>query len=726
MMLDEEKELEKTKEFVPMDNKENEPISDDYSKEEASLEKLVESMEKEEQKKEEQEKEERLERKEEDKEDTVPLEPNPGKKKKVFVFLVIAIFMVIVAVVVVLFLLLSKPDKKEEIPDEEPESVVEESNQEIFDSYVTKLQELINGYVSSNTTLPTYEELSSYVKLDSHTITCEQNILYPSGNLYLSQCSVDQSEEKFFYGEEEKKQVTGKVLTIYHIKKDNSEYYGFEAEKDSTSTKVGEITCAGESCTGYDAFLNYAIIEEEGKISVYDYQKNQVVFGPTVMSGEYEALASDTTLYGIYWQENKNNFIYSLVAKKKISNIEGEYLYDEPYKNVYLAQELGYTCFSSKGKTNVFDVKTGKLAFTVPGEIVSFYREGDSLYEAILSSGEYIKIYDQNGKSLFQGEELDSFFVNKKNFVTTRDGVFKVYDRNNKLQYTSEKQEKIGIVIDDYVVVMNQQKLQLLDYKGNLVHTFIDNWDEDSMVFHTMLSGWYEDHGKNGVYLVIQDSKVTKEEVKKENPDMSLEDLKEYDLGYEYYYIPTTKESGKIPTYIGGYAKPVLYLYPTLPTFVNVTFRYPERLTTTYPKYQNKWSVLATPNGTLLDQKQKSYYALYWEEKGNHYVDFKEGFYVTSENAIDFLEEKLSLIGLNDHEKNEFIMYWLPILEKNGQSLVYFELTEERNAYSPIEISLRMAIHIKKVDSYQKIKQQRLTSFQRKGFTAVEWGGVIY
>jgi hypothetical protein len=77
-------------------------------------------------------------------------------------------------------------------------------------------------------------------------------------------------------------------------------------------------------------------------------------------------------------------------------------------------------------------------------------------------------------------------------------------------------------------------------------------------------------------------------------------------------------------------------------------------------------------------------------------------------------------------------MYWLPILEKNGKSLVYFELTEERNSNSPINIEpkpdslLRVAIHVKKVDTKINIKEQKLTTFKRTGFVAVEWGGVIY
>ncbi len=92
---------------------------------------------------------------------------------------------------------------------------------------------------------------------------------------------------------------------------------------------------------------------------------------------------------------------------------------------------------------------------------------------------------------------------------------------------------------------------------------------------------------------------------------------------------------------------------------LNVTFEKPYLLTTTYPKFDTSWHVVATETGDLYDKNGKYYYALYWEETGSTEVDFSKGFYVTKENAIDFLEEKLTIIGLNDKEKNEFIMYWL-------------------------------------------------------------------
>ena len=177
--------------------------------------------------------------------------------------------------------------------------------------------------------------------------------------------------------------------------------------------------------------------------------------------------------------------------------------------------------------------------------------------------------------------------------------------------------------------------------------------------------------------------------------------------------------------------KPVLYLYPEKEEEIDVTFAHPELLTTTYPKYNNGWHVTAKPNGDLL-LNNKYYYALYWEEETYNKVDFSEGFYVTKDNAIAFLEDKLTTLGLTPREQNEFIMYWLPILEKNENSLVYFELTDSLQSTNALNITptpdslLRLRIHIKKVDNKVSIKEQTLPTFQRTGFTAVEWGGVIY
>lgn len=178
--------------------------------------------------------------------------------------------------------------------------------------------------------------------------------------------------------------------------------------------------------------------------------------------------------------------------------------------------------------------------------------------------------------------------------------------------------------------------------------------------------------------------------------------------------------------------KPVLYLYPESTQEITINFSNENLLTTTYPKFNNEWKITANQNGDLLDKNGQKYYALFWEENDDTIVDFSEGFYVSKDNAISFLEEKLSILGLNEKESNEFIMYWLPIIENNKHNLIYFELTEELEKDNKLLIKpkpdtlIRIRMHIKKISNKQNIKEQKLIKQERNGFVAVEWGGKIY
>ena len=177
--------------------------------------------------------------------------------------------------------------------------------------------------------------------------------------------------------------------------------------------------------------------------------------------------------------------------------------------------------------------------------------------------------------------------------------------------------------------------------------------------------------------------------------------------------------------------KPIIYFYPEEEMDLSVTFVNEEMLTTTYPKYDGGWNIHLEEDGTFtVPGSDREYYGLYYEANSDYECTFDEGFYVTSENAASFLEEKMDYMGFANRETDEFIMYWLPILESNEKSLVYFEQTEERNEDAPLVFStepdtlIRTMIHIKKVDAATTIKEQVLTHYERNGFTVTEWGGV--
>lgn len=176
-------------------------------------------------------------------------------------------------------------------------------------------------------------------------------------------------------------------------------------------------------------------------------------------------------------------------------------------------------------------------------------------------------------------------------------------------------------------------------------------------------------------------------------------------------------------------AKPVIYLYPTSEQTVSVELDYKGKLTCTYPEYNDGWKVKARPDGTLtnlLDNREYSY--LFWEGISNTKWDMSKGFVVKGSETKDFLQEKLEYLGLTPKEYNEFIVYWLPIMQENKYNLITFAGEEYENS-APLKIIpkpdsiLRVMMVFKPLNKPINIEEQELKRFVRKGFTVVEWGG---
>ena len=175
--------------------------------------------------------------------------------------------------------------------------------------------------------------------------------------------------------------------------------------------------------------------------------------------------------------------------------------------------------------------------------------------------------------------------------------------------------------------------------------------------------------------------------------------------------------------------KPIIYIYPKEDINVEIKVSDPEKLTVSYPKYNNGWQVKALTDGTLIDQNNKNYYALYWEGQGKDNKIKEDGFIVKGDDAATFLEEKLEILGLNYKERNEFIMYWLPKLEKNKYNYIRFMTKEEIDSNMELIINpkpdtlIRVMMEYKPLTKKLKIKEQNLTPISREGYTVVEWGG---
>lgn len=177
--------------------------------------------------------------------------------------------------------------------------------------------------------------------------------------------------------------------------------------------------------------------------------------------------------------------------------------------------------------------------------------------------------------------------------------------------------------------------------------------------------------------------------------------------------------------------KPIIYLYPTEDTEVSVKLLKDENLTCSYPKYKNKWNVLAQPNGNLKDlTTDRQLYSLYYESKNSIVFKVKnDGFIVKGEDIVEFLEEKLAILGLNERESEEFIIYWLPKLEANKYNYIRFATLDEINENMPLEINpspdtiIRVLMTFKGLNNPIDVQEQQLETPDRTGFVAVEWGG---
>lgn len=207
-----------------------------------------------------------------------------------------------------------------------------------------------------------------------------------------------------------------------------------------------------------------------------------------------------------------------------------------------------------------------------------------------------------------------------------------------------------------------------------------------------------------------------------------------YKIAYDVdkYYLGEYDNESQDYTYwfMGAYAKPVIYLYPEEETDVSVQvdFRDNGTLTCTYPEYDNGWNVTAMPDGTLFDSDGNEYYCLYWEGEGEYRLDLSEGFCVKGKDTAKFLREKLMYMGLTAREANEFIIYWLPIMQENPYNIITFHTDDYANAV-PLTVSpapdsvIRVFMTFRASENELAITPQTLPQYERNGFTVVEWGG---
>ena len=200
----------------------------------------------------------------------------------------------------------------------------------------------------------------------------------------------------------------------------------------------------------------------------------------------------------------------------------------------------------------------------------------------------------------------------------------------------------------------------------------------------------------------------------------------------QYGWIKTVDDEGQPTIYHDAVAaKPVIYLYPEQETDVHVELELTEaELSTTYPKYNNGWNVTAYPDGKLINKADGTHHRyLFWDAVNcRTRFDYSKGFCVAGSDTESFLKEKLTYMGLTEDEMNEFIVYWLPLMEHNKYNLITFQGdvytdSAKLNITPTPDSMLRVFMTYVPLEEAIDIEPQQLSTFERNGFTVVEWGG---
>jgi hypothetical protein len=86
---------------------------------------------------------------------------------------------------------------------------------------------------------------------------------------------------------------------------------------------------------------------------------------------------------------------------------------------------------------------------------------------------------------------------------------------------------------------------------------------------------------------------------------------------------------------------------------------------------------------------------------------------------------------LNDDEIRDFLTYWSSELPISKYYCIYPLINKQIDKYCPIEINptpdgmLRLWFIFVPQESETKLKEPEIANFYRKGFTAIEWGGIV-
>lgn len=289
--------------------------------------------------------------------------------------------------------------------------------------------------------------------------------------------------------------------------------------------------------------------------------------------------------------------------------------------------------------------------------------------------------------------------------------------------YSVEKTEKNpSLKNDEAEFIFTCNNLQLLPYKNGKAQQHFIDYSANGEKNRTQLNRHqkFTVKLKPGVYL-FQFFILDHFEIYTDSIKILPSNTVHVTLNFEHSKYPVVAE------------KPVIYVYSPEKKEINIDLQPSGEFIFTYPLFNNGWFFTTDSTGKI-ETEGKNYKYLFYD--ANIAIDYKDvhsqdGFLVSKEELLPFLESSLSEMNFSSSEQQDFITYWYPKMIKNESNFIRFIFNEEYNNYASMTVNpkpdnmLRVFMIWTNAASldYTLIKPQVLPSLERSGYFILEWGG---
>ena len=191
---------------------------------------------------------------------------------------------------------------------------------------------------------------------------------------------------------------------------------------------------------------------------------------------------------------------------------------------------------------------------------------------------------------------------------------------------------------------------------------------------------------------------------------------------------PDTTDTSTPPN--AEFMKPNIYIYPVNKIELDVSIRFPNggSITASVPDYKGGWHIIVDSTG-LINNK---YRFLFYESDVPNLCQYEKGWIVNGKSLAAFFNKNLQETGFLHDEINDFIDYWIPLIDSAPSYAIYPQYSKELEKMIQIRFSkmpdniLRLSYVIKKIMNPElNIPEPTIPQFKRKGFTVTEWGVIL-